>query len=63
VIVSAGYRNAFRHPNPQIVARYHAIGAKVWRTDEGGAIGVRFDADGVLPQAYRESQRRYWYGE
>jgi competence protein ComEC len=35
-----GHRNPFRHPHPEVLARYQARGVRVWRTDRHGAISV-----------------------
>jgi competence protein ComEC len=43
VLVSAGWRNRFRCPHPEVVARYRAAGARILRTDTGGAIAVETD--------------------
>jgi len=45
VVHSAGHRNAFGHPHPQVWARWAAAGARNWRTDAQGAIGMVFAAD------------------
>ncbi|OGB95885.1 MAG: DNA internalization-related competence protein ComEC/Rec2 [candidate division NC10 bacterium RBG_16_65_8] len=39
-ILSVGHRNPFRHPHPEVLARYRAAGVRVWRTDRNGAIDV-----------------------
>ncbi|MBS1116072.1 MAG: putative Metallo-beta-lactamase superfamily [candidate division NC10 bacterium] len=39
-LVSVGHRNPFRHPHPEVLARYQAAGIRVWRTDRHGAISV-----------------------
>jgi competence protein ComEC len=43
-IVSAGRGNRHGHPAPAALARYAARGAKVFRTDQDGAI--QLDTDG-----------------
>jgi competence protein ComEC len=46
VIVPAGYRNRWRFPADEVVARWRGAGACVWNTAEAGALG--FEAgDGV----------------
>jgi competence protein ComEC len=42
-IVSAGYRNSFGHPHPEVVERYHRLGCQLLRTDRDGAITVSTD--------------------
>jgi len=37
-IVSVGARNRFGHPAPDVLARWAEAGARVWRTDRGGAV-------------------------
>jgi competence protein ComEC len=43
-IVSAGRNNRFGHPVPEVLDRYRAAGAAVFRTDQDGAVTV--DTDG-----------------
>ena len=46
-IVSAGRGNHFGHPVPEVLDRYRAIGAEVFRTDQDGAVMVRSDGYSV----------------
>jgi competence protein ComEC len=43
-LVSAGFRNRFGHPHPEIVTRYRTSGALLLRTDLDGTLTI--DADG-----------------
>jgi competence protein ComEC len=43
-IASAGRSNHFGHPVPEVLDRYRAVGAEVFRTDQDGAVTV--DTDG-----------------
>lgn len=59
-VIQAGYRNRYRHPAPQVLARYSAMGlpwvsspacgAATWRSDQPDEIGC-----------HRQTQRRYWH--
>jgi competence protein ComEC len=60
IVIPVGYRNRFGHPKPDVMARYHAMGSRVLRTDRDGAVSVRLTAAGLAAQGYREQQRRYW---
>ncbi len=62
VVVQAGYRNRFGHPDPAVVERYRAAGATVLRTDQSGALQWRLAADGtVRVSRWRELGARYWH--
>jgi competence protein ComEC len=59
-IFPVGYRNRFRHPNADVVARYREAGVRMLRTDELGAIRIKFSSQGWSIETQRENQRRYW---
>jgi competence protein ComEC len=61
-IVSAGWRNRFHHPAPDVVARYAAIGATLANTADAGAVRLAFPADAPPRIVARERDRqwRYW---
>jgi competence protein ComEC len=42
-VVSAGCRNRFGHPHPVTLEALARVGARVWRTDQSGAITVTTD--------------------
>ena len=56
VIFSAGKNNRFGHPAPVVLARYRALHALVFRTDEDGAVVL--DTDGRTVQMTTWSGRR-----
>jgi competence protein ComEC len=60
VVFSAGYRNRFRHPRPEVVARYRQIDSRVLRSDRQGALEFEIDDPDVSITAERERRRRYW---
>lgn len=62
VVYGAGWRNHFRHPRPEVTARYAAVGARQYVTGEGGAIRITRDAQtGRLEvREYRREAGRFW---
>ena len=58
-IVSAGYRNRYRHPQRQVWERLREAGMQRWRTDWQGAIRVRLH-DRVAVSGWRGQRPRYW---
>ncbi len=61
-IVSAGWRNRFGHPRPDVLRRYAAAGVQVLNTATMGAVEVDFPADAPPREAtrWRQRQKRYW---
>jgi competence protein ComEC len=55
-VFSAGRNNMFGHPAPDVLKRYHEIGAQIFRTDQDGAVMV--DTDGYSVQARTFSGRQ-----
>ena len=60
VILPVGYRNRFRHPNGEVMARYQMRAAAVHRTDRDGAVRVLLGPDVNLERT-RELRKRYWH--
>lgn len=60
VIFPVGYRNAFRHPHPEVVERYRQLGSAAHFTDRHGAVMLQFGDDGIKVVRQREIRRRYW---
>jgi len=61
-LVSAGWRNRFGHPRPEVLARYAEAHVPLFNTAEQGAIPLDFPAD-APPQrgpGWRQRQPRYW---
>ncbi|MBV8666395.1 MAG: DNA internalization-related competence protein ComEC/Rec2 [Burkholderiaceae bacterium] len=59
-VFQVGYRNRFHHPKPAVFARYGELGIARLRSDEAGAIGLRFGGELSFSE-YRKDQPRYWY--
>ncbi|GAB5449949.1 MAG: hypothetical protein Hals2KO_02770 [Halioglobus sp.] len=61
-VVSAGYRNNFRHPHPSVVARLDTFGAQILNTAREGALEFTI-RDGQLQETrgYRRGSRPYWW--
>lgn len=61
VIFSAGYRNRWGFPKPDVVSRWELSGAQVHSTITGGAITLRVMPNGMQPpQLFRELHHHYW---
>ncbi|WP_337287962.1 DNA internalization-related competence protein ComEC/Rec2 [Candidatus Methylomirabilis sp.] len=56
-VVSAGYRNRFRHPHQETLDRYHAIAGDLYRTDRDGAVTITSDGNTVEVATFRQSHR------
>jgi competence protein ComEC len=46
-VISAGVRNRFGHPSATTLASLTRAGARVWRTDEDGAVTVTTDGESL----------------
>jgi competence protein ComEC len=51
-VISAGRGNPFGHPVPAVLARYAAVGTRVFRTDQDGAVMVDTDGTTVHVQSF-----------
>ena len=58
-VVTAGYRNRFGHPHPDILERYRTAGVRVLRTDQDGAISIHLERE-VSTATERARRGRYW---
>ncbi|HLG22694.1 MAG TPA: DNA internalization-related competence protein ComEC/Rec2 [Candidatus Manganitrophaceae bacterium] len=63
-LVSVGRSNPYRHPHPRALAAYEAIGAKIRRTDEEGALIIEADRNQRRVRSFRELKLRKirWMG-
>jgi competence protein ComEC len=46
-VASAGRANHFGHPVPEVLDRYRAVGAEVFRTDQDGAVMLDTDGESI----------------
>jgi competence protein ComEC len=60
-VATVGYRNRYRHPREEVIARYETVGAQVWRTDRDGAMRWALQPEGIRALRWREAHRRYWH--
>ncbi|MBS0556485.1 MAG: DNA internalization-related competence protein ComEC/Rec2 [Proteobacteria bacterium] len=61
-LISAGYRNRFNHPNPDVVARYRADRIELFNSAQTGFVATRFGAD-AAPRVVargRIDRHPYW---
>ncbi len=63
VVFSAGHRNRFNHPHPNVVARYRELAVEPVYTSRAGAVRFVFDKDhgGRRDWSWRDSARRFWH--
>jgi competence protein ComEC len=61
-LVSAGWRNRFGHPKPEVVKRYVDAGVPLFNTAVEGAIALDFPAHAPPRRepGWRQRQKRYW---
>jgi competence protein ComEC len=62
VIFTSGYRNRFRHPAPEVLARYAEADAALYRSDLHGAVLLGEDNGGAHLLWERRVHARYWQG-
>jgi competence protein ComEC len=60
-VIPVGYRSRFGHPKAEVLARYEAMAANIWRTDRDGAVRVVLGGQAVAISAWRHERRRYWF--
>jgi competence protein ComEC len=63
VLFPVGYANRYGHPHPAVQRRYRSADARLMRTDDAGAITVKFGRTGTEVSTWRGHKRRYWHKE
>jgi competence protein ComEC len=58
-IISSGRGNTFGHPAPEVLQRFDAIGATVYRTDRDGQITVGVERDSVRVKTFDGRETHY----
>ncbi len=53
VVFSSGRGNPFGHPRPAVVARFRAVGSRIWNTAYDGAIRFVLSASGIEVETQR----------
>ena len=59
-LFQVGYRNRYRHPKPEIFERYGDLGITRLRTDDSGAVTLKFGRE-LSFREFRKEHGRYWY--
>lgn len=67
-VFTAGYLNRFKHPRPEVVARYELIDSITYRSDYDGAILMNFIDDAksegkITAISWRKQNERYWHDD
>jgi competence protein ComEC len=60
-VFTVGYRNRFGHPREDVMQRYREAGSELLRSDEAGAIQMRFEPGKLRVIRQRDQARRYWH--
>lgn len=61
VVFSAGYKNRYNHPHPQVVARYEALGARSYNIATSGAVVFEWrDGEATIVET-RAAEAKLWY--
>jgi len=60
-LVSAGYRNRFRHPSKEVRARLEKLDIPLLNTADVGAISLKFRGERLIVDGERNRRWGYWY--
>jgi len=53
-LISAGLKNKYKHPSPEVLTKLHYVNSEIMRTDKLGAVLLRSDGISVLPVKWRD---------
>ncbi|HOY70414.1 MAG TPA: DNA internalization-related competence protein ComEC/Rec2 [Methylotenera sp.] len=63
-IFTPGYLNRYKHPTPEVLARYQASNSVLYRTDKQGALILQFnDKNSIHIKPWRQTYQRYWHDQ
>jgi competence protein ComEC len=60
-LFQVGYRNRYQHPKREVFERYAELGIRRLRSDESGAVTLRFGRELEVID-FRKQRARYWHG-
>lgn len=63
-IFTPGYLNRYKHPTPEVLARYQATNSALYRSDKQGALILQFkDRNNIHISPWRQTYQRYWHDQ
>lgn len=61
-VFSSGYRNPYKHPAAEVVARYQQIGAVTWLSWQEGMLSFSMNNNSLKhTDSHRRSHKKYWH--
>jgi competence protein ComEC len=60
VVFSAGWRNHFHHPHPDVIQRWNTSGASAYRTDQDGAVRITLNSANIHIETAQQARHNYW---
>jgi competence protein ComEC len=57
-VIPVGLGNRYRFPHEEVLERYRALGTAVYRTDQDGAVEIRFERDGLWVRTAAHPEKR-----
>ncbi len=63
VFYPVGYRNRYGFPRPEIAERYRRAAVQELASYQTGALSLTLGLGRLIPEAWRETARRYWHSQ
>ncbi|RUO22577.1 DNA internalization-related competence protein ComEC/Rec2 [Aliidiomarina iranensis] len=60
-VVSRGYRNHFRMPHPDVLARLNHAQVPLWDTGMSGQVSIIWAGEGLIVRTFREQIKPRWF--